>query len=222
MTSRTSMAAIVLMTFALVAGFAALAEGTLDGEPPANEGVCDALLDATPGLYGLCVAFCKAQDCEATFDEGTGEVTFDACKPSSPKLLDTYNERTEPGDPPMPCVTVIGACPCWTEDELALIGAGSVPPDQCGPSNAPGSSLEGFDPETNEREFAVAAVRPGVGFPPTIVYACAYLDAGTQLFRNIEITFEQFLVCLESVGAECIARGWDPSSCDPIPFPGCR
>lgn len=36
---------------------------TPDGETPANEGVCDELIGLTPGLYGLCVAFCEAQDC---------------------------------------------------------------------------------------------------------------------------------------------------------------
>ena len=35
---------------------------TPDGETPANEGVCDSLNGATPGLYGLCVAYCEAQD----------------------------------------------------------------------------------------------------------------------------------------------------------------
>jgi len=43
---------------------------TPDGETPANEGVCDALQadGTTKGLYGLCVAFCEAQDAEATWN----------------------------------------------------------------------------------------------------------------------------------------------------------
>ena len=36
---------------------------TPDGLPPANEGVCDSLQMAKPGLYGLCVAYCEALDC---------------------------------------------------------------------------------------------------------------------------------------------------------------
>ena len=35
---------------------------TPDGETPSMEGVCDSLFDASPGLYGLCVAYCEAQD----------------------------------------------------------------------------------------------------------------------------------------------------------------
>ena len=69
-----------------IAGSPAHAQ-TPDTETPANEGVCDGLLGATPGLYGLCVGFCEAQDCEADYDQATGEVTFDAsCRPSSSSL----------------------------------------------------------------------------------------------------------------------------------------
>ena len=43
----------------------AYGDGTPDGSPPAEEQVCD-----TAGLfgaaYGLCIAFCEANDCDAT------------------------------------------------------------------------------------------------------------------------------------------------------------
>ena len=48
--------AVMLGVFAMVVGPAAYAQGTPDGETPANESVCDELQGATPGLYGLCVA----------------------------------------------------------------------------------------------------------------------------------------------------------------------
>ena len=41
--------------------------GSPDALPAANEGVCNELLDATPGLYGLCLAFCEAQDCQPDY-----------------------------------------------------------------------------------------------------------------------------------------------------------
>ena len=84
-----------------------------DGIPPANEGVCDDLKYATPGLYGLCVAFCEAQDCEP---EPTADDPHSRCAPSSPKLLDIYNKKKRPGDPDMPCIRE--PCPCWLQDEL--------------------------------------------------------------------------------------------------------
>ncbi len=65
----------------------------------ANEGVCNELLDATPGLYGLCVAFCEAQDL-----------------PPDSRLMDVYERIRRDDDPDMPCV-----CPCWSREELESI-----------------------------------------------------------------------------------------------------
>ena len=109
-------------------GLTALAQ-TPDGETPANEGVCDALQadGTTKGLYGLCVAFCEAQDSEAILDEATGEVTFAASShPSNPKLLANYNKRKTATDPDMPCVIKTSACPCFTADDLNNIGHGPL------------------------------------------------------------------------------------------------
>ena len=79
---------------------------TPDGETPANEGVCDQLVGGTPGLYGLCVAYCEAQD-------HTDAVPSD---PPARKILDVYNKRRKIGDPEMPCIQA--PCPCWSEDDL--------------------------------------------------------------------------------------------------------
>ncbi len=51
------------LTLMLGAAAAALAYGggTPDGSPPAEETVCDT---ETGAAYGLCVAFCEANDCE--------------------------------------------------------------------------------------------------------------------------------------------------------------
>ena len=38
-----------------------IGHGTPDGSPPAEEAVCDDLIGAA---YGLCVAFCEANDCD--------------------------------------------------------------------------------------------------------------------------------------------------------------
>ena len=122
-TITNTLAAGSLALLVSISGIAPVSAQTPDGETPANEGVCDGLLGLTPGLYGLCVGFCEAQDCVATL---TGEVTFDAsCRPSSPKLLENYNKRSKQGDPPMPCINVAqDECPCWTEEELDVIADG--------------------------------------------------------------------------------------------------
>lgn len=124
---------VSLMIFALPA-----AAQTPDDKTPAEEGICDPLANATPGLQGLCVAMCEAQDCEATMQEvvledGTVETTVSfspSCNASAPQILENYNkikDRDETDDDPlMPCVQV--ACPCWAADEIENIADDN---DQC-------------------------------------------------------------------------------------------
>ena len=184
----------------LLASLAVYAQGTPDGETPANEGVCDELMGGTPGLYGLCVGFCEAQDCEATLNETTGDVTFDAgCKPSSTRLLANYNKRAEPGDPPMPCVNiVVDECPCWTEAELDDIGGGGQ--DVCrttGPNNSSATILAGPDVIVLRNEAVV--VRNGNN--------CFYRSRNPVIIRSLEITVDEFILCRESIRVECDDRG---------------
>lgn len=105
----------LVLVLGLLAVGLAWGKGTPDGKPPAEEGVCDELRDptVTRGLYGLCVAYCEAQDCE--IDIGSDD-PFGNCKPGSPRLLENYNRRKQAGDPDMPCVR--SPCPCWSRDEL--------------------------------------------------------------------------------------------------------
>lgn len=70
---------------------------------------------ASPGLYGLCVAFCEAQDC---IPDDSLDDPLENCKPSSSKILEIYDKKKRSGDPEMPCVTPPPNCPCWTLEEL--------------------------------------------------------------------------------------------------------
>jgi hypothetical protein len=83
---------------------------TPDGQTPANEGVCDPLKadGITKGLYGLCVAYCEAQDLDTVDKE-----------PPNTKILGNYNKKKQAGDPDMPCVKT--PCPCWDNSQLASI-----------------------------------------------------------------------------------------------------
>ncbi len=94
---------------------------TPDGEVPASEGVCDDLKaeGITKGLYGLCVAFCEAQD-HATLSEPVTEQELDALSASAPagRILTNYIKKMNESDPPMPCIRVQEPCPCWTEQEF--------------------------------------------------------------------------------------------------------
>ena len=101
---------------------------TPDGETPMNEGICDGLQsdDVTKGLYGLCVAFCEAQD-HASVEVPISESEFEELLTTKPagRILVNYNKKKDnannPNDPDMPCVKVEEPCPCWTTEELQSI-----------------------------------------------------------------------------------------------------
>jgi hypothetical protein len=106
---------VALLILAVPIGYAQ----TPDGQTPANEGVCDVLQGHTPGLYGLCVAFCEAQDYADISMPITEEelLALKAAMPSG-KILDNYNKRKKETDPPMPCIKVEEPCPCWDSAEF--------------------------------------------------------------------------------------------------------
>jgi hypothetical protein len=98
---------------------------TPDGETPSEEVTCDALKGGTPGLYGLCIAFCEAHDCVVTVTD-EGELDFSQCKKNDGKLLAKYRSRMREGDPDMPCLPAtqsnedpVNACPCWSLEQLS-------------------------------------------------------------------------------------------------------
>ena len=132
------------VTFALFGSMPANAQ-TPDGETPANEAICDSLIGLTPGLYGLCVAYCEAHDAHILSPGG------DPAELDMPnrKILRNYNRKKTDSDPPMPCVQQ-GSCPCWTANQLSIVLPPSMNYDvnfthSC--SNNPGflSLLENFE-----------------------------------------------------------------------------
>lgn len=101
-----------------------VAAQTPDGQTPAEETVCDPLREegVTKGLYGLCVAFCEAQDVAERTTPLTPDA-LDALKTEAPsgRILVNYNNKKQESDPEMPCVLVEEACPCFTKQELKSI-----------------------------------------------------------------------------------------------------
>lgn len=100
------------ITFALFATITTMngsaIASTPDGVTPANEGVCDALQGLTAGLYGLCVAYCEAQDLDS-IDK----------RPPSLRILANYQGKMQAGDPDMPCSSPNYTC--FNENELNSI-----------------------------------------------------------------------------------------------------
>ena len=103
----------VLAAWVLVGWITTAPAQTPDGETPAQEAVCDPLKadGVTKGLYGLCIAFCEAQDWETDCLEDPG-----ACGRSGDRLLANYNKKKKETDPPMPCLVSAIQCPCWNGD----------------------------------------------------------------------------------------------------------
>ena len=172
---------------------------TPDGETPANEGVCDSLIGLTPGLYGLCVAFCEAQDCEATLDPITHEVTFDeACGPSNPKLLENYNKRKQPGDRTMPCLNISeppmpSECICWTEPEMDSIAEMSV--TACTDDLISGLNVDGRNEQAHVRKEDKCLV-------------LFWDETGTRINRYLSTTPDERASCQQSIVYECASRGY--------------
>ena len=96
---------------------------TPDGQTPAEEAVCDPLKASgvTPGLYGLCIAFCEAQDWETDCLNDP-----ETCGQSGARLLQNYNQRKQPTDPSMPCLVTASECPCWNGEEGAISGGNTL------------------------------------------------------------------------------------------------
>jgi len=96
-----------LIVFGLVFSFGLISVAkTPDGETPATETVCDG---HTGALYGLCVAYCEAMDC----DSAEPNASERACE----RVRANYNNHHPSGtDPPCvdPCaiLAAIAECPC--------------------------------------------------------------------------------------------------------------
>ena len=113
----------VAVTFATLGSVPASAQ-TPDGQTPAEETVCDPLIGATPGLYGLCVAYCEAHDADILAPGGDPA----ALDVPNRMILQNYNNKKTELDPPMPCVQQAQDenCACWTAEQLSTVFAPSM------------------------------------------------------------------------------------------------
>lgn len=165
---------------------------TLDGQTPAEETICDVLHDATPGLYGLCVAYCSAHDADIALISGEILNTENA----NTKILENYRKKMQPGDPDMPCVA--SPCPCYSAADLAAIGSYKESCD----SGTYNMNLRGID-EKGCKDFA--ALNDSI---------CAYYNSSPDLGycdaeKSIKekLTKEEYFLCREMLEAEIADRG---------------
>lgn len=183
-----------MLTIVLVIGQAAVSEpvmaATADGETPANEGTCDILkTNTTPGLYGLCVAYCEAQDLDIVGDK----------EAPNNKILANYRKKMQLGDPDMPCLKI--PCPCWSDAELAAITsrAGS------GDSLSCASTVTTAQIRNNTITHLQFATADTGRVPPR----CTYTDTMTlpRISRRFDIGADEAKSCYDQVRAACATLG---------------
>lgn len=174
--------------FAFLLGMTAITTtaiaSTPDGETPANEGVCDVLkVDGiTKGLYGLCVAYCEAQDLNDMNKE-----------PPSTRILTNYNRKKQAGDPIMPCLEPPPNCPCWTPEELDAIFADGIT-GQCSSSSNQTSFIDSISFSNSTFQVAQGTV-DGTGS------TCAFTNPPESHFYII--AEEDAIVCKAQVEYSC-------------------
>lgn len=197
MTRAVALASIIVVSG--LTGFSASVQAG-DAITPANEGVCDVLQGATPGLFGLCVAYCEAQDLDVINRE-----------PPSTKILANYDKKKQPGDPDMPCVQPV-ACPCWTPTEAASIyGDGAVYECRRNSYGAGEDSVEMVD-DAGRTHLAYADTRADRRGNAR----CAYKDvrdANNPVARAFRISIEAAQSCYATISQACADLG------DPTPAP---
>ena len=175
---------LATLATALILSFSpAASASTPDGETPANEGVCNVLQGGTPGLYGLCVAYCEAQDLDLVGDKPTPNA----------KILDNYRKKMRTGDPDMPCIQV--PCPCWTAEQLANVGSSGIP--TCNVSS---------------NIAQVRFIAPGVSQQATTdltANICRFVDTTTTPVTSLrfDISGEQAQSCYNQIADKCTALG---------------
>lgn len=167
----------------LVAGLTGMSSSVIaatpDGTTPANEGICDQLIGGTPGLYGLCVAYCEAQDLDSMAKE-----------PPNTKILDNYRKKMKAGDPDMPCVYT--PCPCWTDEQLASITSDGLAA-ACLRNTG---SIQLINNDVPNDHFA---------FADTTRNRCSYENENLSppVVDSQRITDEQAQICYDAVDAAC-------------------
>lgn len=175
---------------------------------PARNTTCDDVNYATPGLYGLCVAMCEAQTCDAEYDANNDKVVYDpSCSPSTEQLFNNYRkiyeQRGDPADPAVPpCVKL--ACPCWTELELDSIAGPSA---GCSPLPADRDKtdwmyMDGKSTDGPGWEWAFVSDDRMLGL------MCSSMNQNPRFNRvNADLSRAVYEACLQSVVDECAARG---------------
>ena len=184
------------IAIALVAGTFSLAAQAQPGNGASSAapnsvglGVCSSLSGATPGLMGLCRAYCAPRSQSGVDMNDIASVR--AAAPSI-ELLERYNALKTESDPEMPCfagssddspsdeLPAPTSCACWTQEQLQTID-GILEPSRAG---TPGAVCTLNDSDLGVYEAQIFDGYNVEAPQPTVVgSAFAYFDVddpGTQ------------------------------------------
>jgi hypothetical protein len=171
----------------------------------------------TPGLYGLCTAYCEEQ-CKV------GDADLEACQVENPdpfqvkgctcaRILANYDNKKLETDPPMPCV--LDECPCY--DEAFLTTELAAKPAFCNDDTNAVREQTLLDARDagNCNAFANSIKRFDAAGNP-VSASCAAFDRDRNPANNLcepvlntfqEVSLEQFEICQALVRAQAAIVG---------------
>lgn len=206
---------LMLCGLLLAMGQSVLAQ-TPDGETPANEGVCDVLQadGTTKGLYGLCVAFCEAQDHVDVSQPITAEELLALSEQApSGRILQNYNKKKQETDPPMPCIKVEEPCPCFDSTDIDAVAYGVIGVLNCTIFNdfelVPNEFYDGTFFQRNSIDVNNTLASGTITTDAGVLTQCAQVRSGGEdpVTLIFDITAEENEVCTASLDAKIAELG---------------
>lgn len=161
--------------------------------------VCDPLFGGTPGLFGMCLAYCKAGELEAVLlERGVDAQKLERLAARKDKVLSYYNSRRQASDPEMPCIQQ-NACPCWGQDQTSAAFWTARGTAQCGDTSADTVMFKSIsagqsDNTVNIRAYSNAGVGP---------HFCSLSDQTTGEFSLQQVSETDARFCGQQISATC-------------------
>ena len=171
--------------------------------------VCDPLRaqGTTPGLHGLCVAYCESRDLSSALE--TRNPKFAArLADSRQKFLDRYNQRRQASDPAMPCVVEeSNACSCWATKQVnPELWNNKISSSSCGVVDDPMFSVDSIQTLTSptDPEYAnFAAYRLSMDGGASFSQVCAAEEPATGTSTQQEIGLAEYETCRTQIQTLC-------------------
>jgi len=161
--------------------------------------VCNPLFGGTPGLFGMCLAYCKAGELETVLlERGVDARKLERLAARKDTVLSYYNSRRQASDPEMPCIQQT-ACPCWGDDYTSASFWSARGATQCGDDSADPVMFKSItagqsNNTVNIRAYSNAGVGP---------HFCSLSDQTTDEFSLQQVSETDARFCGQQISATC-------------------